>query len=431
MKFHILVALAIISNSECSPILYKDDGRFSPIECNDITDSLNHLHESLSDHIPLEEKCKKYAVLSSMSSRGRPPNKVLSEYMRFNDQTVNEAFARLTSKNALPALYMSTIDSYRAASHLGPPFLELIDCLREIDQPYISAYLNDPELVLIVKLYKIVLRSPAIKIDLRHNELSHFSPAFRTSLSNLFRGNLLDNLILDEDPNSGLQQSALQSTLGPKDQSIARKNHLKRQAMVTSHRRRERERLRKHRLRLLQPSIEREKRRDRHRRQQEKRKKEHEERQSQSLFGEEWHQSQSSRSESDTLSQQHISLSDSEVNKTDQHLLNLASLWEEAAPVYESIATPIISSDELQERRSLPSSQTPIWPKLSDWDIPRPPAQSSSLYTPSIPGPQQQVPQVHFMGSTSGTQLDTPASPDTFSEIELILQSFRESQDPK
>lgn len=333
---------------------------FSNVQCNSTTDAMNYLHQSLLDNMTFEEKCKRYVVLTSLfssSSKG-PHSRSMSQFLKLTDQNIDQYYRRLNDFDELPVLFMAAIDAYRAESNLGPPFIELIECLKKFDRPYIETYLNDPELVLILDLHKQILQSPGTKINLaKHIEHQHFSPAFVTSLLNLFRNNVIGSSPMNPDPVLGDAVGFHDQDPIPQEDFLEKqKKHLKtwreQRKMVTSHRTRERERLRKHRLKLLQPDVERIKQRERHCRRRDRRRKENEQIYQYLLQDElqPCNQSQSASrlpSASSPPSQASLVQPDEQIVEPD-----LSQIWSEVAPIYESITSPF-GPYELEHRVQL------------------------------------------------------------------------------
>lgn len=222
--------ITAISHIGCRP---DGEGRIIP-KCRDASDMVDCLHNYLPEDMNLEEKCKWYAVVwVIISGKGRPHFKRLTDALKLDPDEVNRLYQDI-DRNDLGGLFMNAIDGYRI-SVLRPPFLELVECLRMIDTPVVDRYLKSDELKLIIDLYKQVVQSPDVKIELDLHALSNFHPAFRTSLKNLFSKYSSDS----------------EMTSGSVD----------RQKTTVQSRHRERERLRQQRLRLLHPEVQRTKER--------------------------------------------------------------------------------------------------------------------------------------------------------------------------
>lgn len=281
---HLAVATIMMSNVAFSVIVH-DIKEYLYVRCNDVSAAMNYLHDTLPNQMPMEEKCKRYAVLSSfLSTKGPPRSRVMCKYFVSSDEQLEQIYRKLEANDELPLLYMQAIDGYRSASHIGPPFLELIECLKKIDKPYIDLYLNNPELVLIVDLHKRILQSPNFKIDLRQIDKLHLSKAFISSLKYLFKDNLLEDISQNRDPEPltrkeeaicNEQRRELERKI--REQQIRHpKGRRDPRRMLTSYRHREQERLRKQRLKLVQPTVERTKARERQRKLRERQKLEDE-----------------------------------------------------------------------------------------------------------------------------------------------------------
>lgn len=354
---HLAVATAIISRIECLPVIFHRDYEYSFVKCNDIPTAIDYLHETIAQEMPLEKRCKKYAVMASfLASKGRPHSMAMTLVFRMADSETDQFYQRLKANGELPALYMAAIDGYRAASRVTPPFLELIDCLRQIDEPCVVTYLNNPELHVILDFNNQVLQSPNAKIDLEPIRRSHFSPAFLTSLRNIFKDNLSD------DDCRTIQDQEQSDSASTSDRRLKRKNYpwgtRDPEQMVTTHRHREQERLRKYRLNILKP-MERERIRERRRSLEERYRKERmEKRQAILRQAEENHQlyvdrlKQSLHQEREFQTQLQRLDQQSGQNMSYQQSPDLAQLWAEAAPIYESIPSPVISDTHCPKNMS-------------------------------------------------------------------------------
>lgn len=132
--------------------------------CHDILGAINRLHRSLSDKMSLEARCKRYAVLLSMArTKGANNQLALIQTSGLEERDLNSLYDKISVAN-LTSRYMSTIDRYRT-TYLGPAFSDVIECLRRIGTPEVKAYLEDPELIMIVDLHRQSLEQPATAID--------------------------------------------------------------------------------------------------------------------------------------------------------------------------------------------------------------------------------------------------------------------------
>lgn len=230
--------------------------------------AINYLHASLPDDTPLDEKCKRYAILlSTVSGNTRPHESDAFRASALDSQGLNNEYGRLYIDDVIQS-YMVAIERYRIRK-LAPPFLELIDCLRQLDVPSVRFYLSNPELNVIITLYKQVVDSPTTKIDLDKLNLNGFNPFFRANLENHFRGNIksgindssAQNISGRDDPfNSETDSSESQLLLADIQQQVKSSiEHYK-------SRRRERKRLTEMRQRTMNPEAVRERDRRRQRR---------------------------------------------------------------------------------------------------------------------------------------------------------------------
>lgn len=159
--------------------------------CRDVVEAISRLHSSLPDHMPLEAKCKRYAVLLSMiHSEGVSEQVALLQLSVMSEKILNMLYEELRPTE-LASSYSNMIDTYRS-SHLEPAFIDVVECSRQLfkrsryDPISWLKYLYDQELDMIVTLYKRALGPPAKEIDLDSVDLSAFDPEFRKSLGRLF-----------------------------------------------------------------------------------------------------------------------------------------------------------------------------------------------------------------------------------------------------
>lgn len=279
-----LVALGglfiITDNAHCRPPV---DEPVRLTRYKDVPDATNFLYESMSSDMPMEEKCKRYAVLLILAS-GSVTYQTTVTHLSVLSEDILDKHLKKTDIARLSALFMKAIDKYRA-SQLDPAFLDLIHCLRQIDTPEVKAYMEEPELIVLENLYRQLLNKPDIKLDLGILQLSEYPSSFRTSLGILFAGHLKDESVLVEDESRDkklpetadidggprLQEMTPQPPVGDPSQpagglgpgelkllKLRRRRLRERERVfklqnVEAHRVRERERLRQRRLRILQP----------------------------------------------------------------------------------------------------------------------------------------------------------------------------------
>lgn len=233
-----IIAAILSCNISCSPMYDIKDDEVSSNH-HGIPGALNDLHRDLPDQIITESKCKMYAVLLSLiDPRGRNHRPIVSNVLSMNTEELEKRYGKL-SRNKVVELYMVAVDSYRSASTLGKPLVELVECMRQINDPIAYMFTHNPELVLILNLYRQILADPAYKINLGLINLRLFQPAFIESLKRIFNKHLRDS----NNPYSGQNITADAST------------SIRTRPLVSSHRHREQERLRKQRLKILRPAL--------------------------------------------------------------------------------------------------------------------------------------------------------------------------------
>lgn len=177
----ITVSTLLTNNIECASERYRDDKtRF-----NNVAESINYMHKYLHGDMPMEEKCKRYAVLSSRALREKLPyERTAIKVGLMDQQELDKLYHDMGVVNICVSL-MSAIDRYRITK-LAPPFIELIECLGRINSTVVKRYLSNDELLILLDLYKQVLGLPNTMIDIQSLNLSQFHPAFATTLKNLF-----------------------------------------------------------------------------------------------------------------------------------------------------------------------------------------------------------------------------------------------------
>lgn len=167
---------------DCSPL--------SEILCRtrrfkDMPAAINYIHSYLPAGMELQEKCKRYAALLSLApSVGVPYESNAFRVLTMDQDSLNERYNEIGIK-CLEQSYMLAIEGYRVRQ-LSPPFLEIIECLRQIDTPEAKAYLETEELTIIIDLYEQTLGAPPKKVDLRSIDLSTFRHEIRRSIQFLF-----------------------------------------------------------------------------------------------------------------------------------------------------------------------------------------------------------------------------------------------------
>lgn len=155
--------------------------------CRDVAEAINRLYRFIYAKTSLEARCKVYAVFLSIARvKGANNQLAVVQTLELEELDLDSIYSNISDADSA-SRYINTIDIYRT-SHLEPAFLDVIECLRLIDEPEAKAYLQDPELMMIVNLYKRAIGPPATEIDLDSLDLKSFHPAFQTALRNLFGG---------------------------------------------------------------------------------------------------------------------------------------------------------------------------------------------------------------------------------------------------
>lgn len=208
-----------------------------------IAETASYLYSMFPNNMTLEEKCKIYAVASSLAGSKDPLRREVDIDIVYHDKQRKQRYYNEINPVDLGPLFMNAIDGFRL-SQLEPALIEIIECLRHVDTLGAKTYLEDKELKIISELYHRVIQSPDPKIDLRAIDLSKFHPAFEASLRHLFRKYLAD---------SGSQFNADQNVSDASRSEASYSDQFQ-----TSYRMRELERLRNHRRRVMQPEAYRE-----------------------------------------------------------------------------------------------------------------------------------------------------------------------------
>lgn len=292
----------------------------SDIKCNNIAEAVDYLYEHLPHQLSAAQRCQRYAVmLSFIKPKGRLHNKAVASVLEMSDYEVDRQYQALETSGEPGARFMTAIDGYRAASRLGPAIFELVECLKRVKSSMVEEYLSSAELNLILDWYKKVIYSPGTKLSLDRTQLSEgFSYSFIMSLMNLFKDYIRDvpPSVSQTSTEAGSAQQPMQSQNGA---APLRKRKETDRVMVT-HRRRERERLRKKRAKLLNLTSRRQ------------------------LEQEPQHTSVSRTSMQYKALQQQTPISD----EIEQEVPDLAQLWSDVAPIFDSIATPTSPSSSEQ-----------------------------------------------------------------------------------
>lgn len=235
----------------------------------DIPQALNYMYGYLPEFMPMEEKCKRYAVLASCTPNGLPYESTVKEIVMMHNNILNRHYREL-EPDKLILLYSTTIDRYRV-TQLAPPFIDLIECLKNIDIPEATEYAFDEELVLLLDIYKRILGRTDTVLELEKLDLFKFPQAFFAALNQLFKGFIEVDMALD----SAYQPSiTITRTLQPGEQlPFYSKRELTDEQI--KFRRRERSRLAQRRIRILDAeSLRNQNRRSREQRQEKRKRQE-------------------------------------------------------------------------------------------------------------------------------------------------------------
>lgn len=247
-----VIALLILADlASCGPLqeLFCRTRRFK-----DVPAAINYVHDNLPDNMPLQDKCKRYAVLLFMASgMGVPYESNTHKMLTLDDEALNKRYDAINPKR-LERLFMSAIENYRVR-RLAPPFLEIVECLRLVDTPESRAYLEGEELNLIIDLYQQMLGSPPKIVDLNTLELSKLRPKLRESLEIIFSdyfehfGHYTADGMTSAPFNSGYS-SQFQTAISAYTEAQQKKQRARE---LLLYRRRERARLSQQRQRALDP----------------------------------------------------------------------------------------------------------------------------------------------------------------------------------
>lgn len=269
MNFKLLaaVALSMLNYIECSPLDNVAINVTTP--CENVAEAINRLYRSLPDQMPLEARCRRYAVFLSMAdTAGSTYQLALLQVAAMKEEILDILYGEISTAD-LASRYMSTIDVYRTA-HLEPAFIDLIECLEQIETLQAREYSYDPSLIKIVDLYRQALGPPANTINPESIDLRGFPPAFRDSLRNLFEVHNQDTRnaphqcptlidLFNELSSSYLPQKRLAEQYIVETERRLRRKDLRRQYQRKFRERhleliREKDRIQKMQKRRLQPS---------------------------------------------------------------------------------------------------------------------------------------------------------------------------------
>lgn len=251
-----LQSIAVINSVPDEPL--KDGKRF-----RSIPKALNYLHSCLPDDMPLEEKCKRYAVLLSMpSTNGIPYGASVISLAAQDAVSLNEYYWSIDAIR-LGAYYMSAIDGYRI-SKLAPPFIDLVECLRRMNSRESREYLGNQELNIVIDLYKQVLgiSNATIRYDINTILQRELRSGFREMLRVLFS----DHPVIGKQSNENVmsqyqRRRRIRANLAGSSSSLAgtesgRRRHSIRQQQYRERnllRERERSLYKHYRMKILDP----------------------------------------------------------------------------------------------------------------------------------------------------------------------------------
>lgn len=256
-----LVSIAVVAltigNTCGGPI--KDPNDTRRMTDGKICGLIDRMRRYLPSYISLDERCQRYTVLLSLCG-GVPNESLVFRVATMDKSNLSNHYEEMSLHNRT-ALLMAAADRYRI-TNLAPSFLELVDCIRQIDQPSAQGYVEHDEIVVIENLYRQVLGLPGITIDLKNLNLNRFHPAFRATLGNLFRqyfdiDGMCDTSLapVRRHPHKPMEPSGLASD--PEEATRMLEN-IKQRIRYREHRlhqKRERSRLSNQRQRLLEPEI--------------------------------------------------------------------------------------------------------------------------------------------------------------------------------
>lgn len=183
LTFAALSALA--GDIDC--VRNKDKTPIHPIlaeRFQDVSRAINYMHKYLPSDMTMDEKCKRYAVLSTKPISEKLPHETVTNVIKMNNDDLDRYYNEIDVRRMIWN-YMVAIDRYRV-TQLAPPFIDIVECLRRIDTNEVRRYLSNPELLVILDLYKQALGLPDTTIDIRGLNFTKFHHSFRTTIENLF-----------------------------------------------------------------------------------------------------------------------------------------------------------------------------------------------------------------------------------------------------
>lgn len=268
LTFVVVAVLYLSTSIQCT----TSRDRFNIKRYKDIAEALNLLRETVGNSMPLDARCRRYAVLISMfEATGALHNTTVKHVATLDDYMVNSHFQELDNTRLI-SMYTYAIDRYRA-SKLAPAMIDLLDCLRHFHTYAVGKYLSDKELITIENLYRRLLKSPGIKFDWTDIDMVEFHPTFKKTLKNLFGPNLKDEdgSIAQVEPQLVRTGPTVTSNLPAEPGKQSNEKDLIQEPVSEKlFRNRELDRLRQRRMRILEPDECRERERIRYRKRREK-----------------------------------------------------------------------------------------------------------------------------------------------------------------
>lgn len=238
LALNLFVVLSLTGVIDCAKDKYDPSFIYNTGRFVDIAQAINFMQGYLPFPISFEEKCERYAVLSDIALEERIPTKeTVLKIAGMSKRNLDEHYEQI-NKGRRSWLYMCAIDRYRI-TNLAPPFLELVECLKQIDEEGVRRYLDNEEVIILLNLYKRVIGlQPDVAINISNLDLTRFHPNFRESLKNHF-SKYSDIASILGEPEAKRTETATNS-------SEWRKEQFKR-------RRREQSRLTAQRMRMVKP----------------------------------------------------------------------------------------------------------------------------------------------------------------------------------
>lgn len=256
----ITLSLSLASITRCGTekeISKQTDIRSRFPKPKDVREPLDYMHQLLDYGMPWDDRCRRYAVLLSLSARlGSPSASTTSEIATLDKSSLDEVYEQIEA-NMMSSFFMYAIDMYRI-TYLSPVFIDLVECLRRIGTQVAQGYTKNEELIITEDLYKQVLGLPHTIIDINNLDMTRYPPAFRANLGNLFReyfdiDSIIDTSVTPARPN--VRWRADDNDEATNKQRESRTERHLRYRERNLQRERERSRLNQQRMRVLQPEL--------------------------------------------------------------------------------------------------------------------------------------------------------------------------------